>query len=469
MPIPSNPPYLLDVIGSQADVFSIPETTPEGSGALSYASGWPQIVASALSAGGLPPQREYFNAVNKLLSQHIFFLQSGGVYPWNSALDYNPGARVMGSNGIVYVAVAASGPDVSEVGAQNPTTDSANTYWQTLAASLMSSSGGLVVDPETGQASVDFSQMPTDKFEALLQSIRVPIWLTSNKIFYVDGNTGNDSLVEGRGESRALPFKTLQAAINFITDNYNLSRYNIYIYCHAVTISSTLTLPDFTATTGRIYIQKDPQTAASDTYGATGKVTSSTTPSGIEVLNGAWTVKNVQLTVSTEENTGDTTYAHAVVFDVLGLAADVDVGNCDFSLASLSQSKFAGLHVMRCDQGQISLLAGVELSASVGEGEGYPRVNGMTTSPGGTIRLDFSSSDTPLKLSGTFGTLVYSTGLIVRNGVLLGNVDTTGVESATYKYRAMLGGRINTNGGGTDYFGTVGKEYVQSATYSWYQ
>ena len=255
MPIPSNPSYLLDVIGSQADVFSIPETTPEGSGALSYASGWPKIVATALSAGGLPPQREYFNAVNKLLSQHIFFLQSGGVYPWNSALDYNPGARVMGSNGIVYVAVAASGPDVSEVGAQNPTTDSANTYWQTLAASLMSSSGGLVVDPETGQASVDFSQMPTDKFEALLKSIRVPIWLSGNKNFYVDVNSGSDILDDGRGESIEKPFKTIQAAVNYVADNYNLSNYRAIILVADGNYNEDIVLPSYSSVNGFIEIR----------------------------------------------------------------------------------------------------------------------------------------------------------------------------------------------------------------------
>ena len=261
MPIPSNPPYLLDVIGSQADVFSIPETTPEGSGALSYTSGWPQIVATALSAGGLPPQREYFNAVNKLLSQHVFFLQSGGVYPWSSALDYSPGARVMGSNGIVYVAVAASGPDVSEVGARNPTTDSANTYWQTLAASLMNSSGGLVVDPETGQASVDFSQMPTDKFEELLQSIRVPIWLTKTTNVYVATN-GVDSAESGRGFSPSMPWATLQYALEYMAENYNISDNVLYINIAAGEYGETnsasvqgIDLPNFTNIGGSVVIK----------------------------------------------------------------------------------------------------------------------------------------------------------------------------------------------------------------------
>ena len=52
-----------------------------------------------------------------------------------------------------------------------------------------------------GEIAVDFSQMPTDKFEDLLKSIRVPIWLTANKSFYVNGETGSDTLDDGRGEN----------------------------------------------------------------------------------------------------------------------------------------------------------------------------------------------------------------------------------------------------------------------------
>ncbi|OUO51676.1 hypothetical protein B5F76_09330, partial [Desulfovibrio sp. An276] len=315
MPIPSQPPRLENVIGNQADVFTIPEKTPEGTSALSYQSGWPARSATALSAGGVPPQREYFNAVNKLLSQHVFFQQSGSLYQWNNQNNYLQGAHILGANGKEYVAVQASGPDSG--GAQDPTQDTEGTYWTSAGSSVAAAGGGLEIgedgklyvaklktpraidgvnfdgsEPitrfaqcstaagtaaktvtvnnftlvegatimvlfnntntassptlnvsgtgakpiqwrkegvspewlaanrlyaltytgtawqiqgditeaciqdggglsvdEDGKLFVDFDSMPTDKFEAMLKSIRVPIWLAANKAFYVNQAT----------------------------------------------------------------------------------------------------------------------------------------------------------------------------------------------------------------------------------------------------------------------------------------
>lgn len=131
MPIPSNPPLLPNVLGYAADVSVIPGTTPSGSGAFSYQSAFPQITAVPLTAGGVAPMREDFNAVFKLLSQHVHFLQSGSLYTWNSSLDYLKGAHILGSNGVEYIAQASSGPNVPDVGAKNPVSDD-GTYWKAV-------------------------------------------------------------------------------------------------------------------------------------------------------------------------------------------------------------------------------------------------------------------------------------------------------------------------------------------------
>ena len=141
MPIPSNPPFLSNVLGYAADVSVIPGTTPSGSGAFSYQSAFPQITAIPLTAGGVAPMREDFNAVFKLLSQHVHFLQSGSLYSWNSSLDYLKGAHILGSNGVEYIAQAASGPNVPDVGAKNPVSDS-GTYWK---AANSGSGGGVLI------------------------------------------------------------------------------------------------------------------------------------------------------------------------------------------------------------------------------------------------------------------------------------------------------------------------------------
>lgn len=131
MPMPSNPPFLSNVLGYAADVSVIPGTTPSGSGAFSYQSAFPQITAIPLTAGGVAPMREDFNAVFKLLSQHVHFLQSGSLYTWSNALDYLKGAHILGSNGVEYIAQASSGPNVPDVGAKNPVSDD-GTYWMAV-------------------------------------------------------------------------------------------------------------------------------------------------------------------------------------------------------------------------------------------------------------------------------------------------------------------------------------------------
>lgn len=123
MPIPSNPPYLSNVLGYAADVSVIPGTTPSGSGAFSYQSAFPQITAIPLTAGGVAPMREDFNAVFKLLSQHVHFLQSGSLYPWSNTLDYLPGAHVQGSDGKEYIAQKSTGPNVPGAPAVDPVGD----------------------------------------------------------------------------------------------------------------------------------------------------------------------------------------------------------------------------------------------------------------------------------------------------------------------------------------------------------
>ena len=119
---------------------------------------------------------------------------------------------------------------------------------------LIRQGGGLAVGQDK-RIYVDFSLMPTDAFEDLLKSIRVPIWLTKNLTIYV-ATTGSNTLDEGRGLTEDKPFATLRAALDYVSDTYNLSRYNITIKLAAGDYGrSAITLPSYTASTGEIYIQ----------------------------------------------------------------------------------------------------------------------------------------------------------------------------------------------------------------------
>lgn len=123
MPIPSSPDLLANVLGYAADLNSIPATTPSGSGAFSYQAGFPAITGFPLTAGGVAPSRQDFNGVFNLIGQHLFFLQSGSLYPWSASLDYLVGAHVLGSDGKEYIAQKSSGPNVPGAPAVDPVGD----------------------------------------------------------------------------------------------------------------------------------------------------------------------------------------------------------------------------------------------------------------------------------------------------------------------------------------------------------
>lgn len=99
---------------------------------------------------------------------------------------------------------------------------------QAIVRSMAQQGGGLAVDGK-GQLYVDFDTMSMDRFNKMLKSIRVPIWLSGAKNFYVDIAKGSDDVVDGIGESEAKAFKTIQAAVNYVCDNYNIGRYNAII------------------------------------------------------------------------------------------------------------------------------------------------------------------------------------------------------------------------------------------------
>lgn len=121
-------------------------------------------------------------------------------------------------------------------------------------------SGGLVTDDD-GNLAVDFSQMPTDKFEELLKGLKMLIPLTSNHTFvrnglFVDGDGVNasDTLDDGRG-TQEKPFKTIQACVNFLATTYSIGSNNVVIKVDGGTYNESVVLPDYSRTTGLVYIR----------------------------------------------------------------------------------------------------------------------------------------------------------------------------------------------------------------------
>lgn len=139
----------------------------------------------------------------------------------------------------------------------NPTNATA-AQKKAINQALADADSGLVVDNSTGKLKVDFSQMPTDKFEELLKGLKMTVPLDSNKNLYVSTNNAaaGDTLIDGRGTA-AKPFKTIQACVNYATGNYAVGNYHINIRVVAGSYNENVTLPDFSRGTGYIAILPD--------------------------------------------------------------------------------------------------------------------------------------------------------------------------------------------------------------------
>lgn len=105
---------------------TIPNAT-EAAGRASWPVGFPEVTALPLAAGGIPPNYLDFQGVLYALSVHAMYGQTGAPYAWQDSLDYPVGSKVMGSNGVEYTAVAASGPDSG--GAKDPAGADASRFW----------------------------------------------------------------------------------------------------------------------------------------------------------------------------------------------------------------------------------------------------------------------------------------------------------------------------------------------------
>lgn len=127
--IPEKPQTILTPFCYAGDTRNIPVTTPTGTNQFSYEAGFPPLTSTPLQSGGVPPERQDFNAAFKLLSEFVYYLQSGNKFVWSNLLDYEIGSTVLGSDNALYYCIQANGA-TSPNTVQDPTTSSG--YWNLL-------------------------------------------------------------------------------------------------------------------------------------------------------------------------------------------------------------------------------------------------------------------------------------------------------------------------------------------------
>lgn len=331
----------------------------------------------------------------------------------------------------------------------------------TIGGVKISGEDGLVMKPD-GSAAVDFDAMPTDKFETMLKSIRVPIWLTGNKSFYVNQATGSDTLDTGRGESADKPFKSIQTCINYITDNYNMSRYVATIYCKDVVTTSQVTLPDFSRTTGRIDITKSSDCTAD--YGLEINYAPIGSSFALTCVGGDYRLNHIKIDVTDENYTSGSSHWGAVEINS-NLASVNFYNNIHITAHRTKPATFAGAWALYVSNGRAYIGSGCTI---IGDTPENLSMYGIHVA--GEMRYD-DPSNVNLVISGSFGSggIINISGIFSINGVYMRDIDTSGVSQTTYKYRIIDGGGCNVRGKGPDFFGSLGTEYVESDTYSWYK
>lgn len=124
--IPEKPQVITSPFCYAGDTRNIPATTPAGTNQFSYEAGFPPLTSTPLQSGGVPPERQDFNAAFKLLSEFIYYLQSGNQFVWSNLLDYDKGCTILGSDGALYLCIQANGA-TSPNTVQDPTTSTG--YW----------------------------------------------------------------------------------------------------------------------------------------------------------------------------------------------------------------------------------------------------------------------------------------------------------------------------------------------------
>lgn len=271
-------------------------------------------------------------------------------------------------------------------------------------------SGGLATD-ENGNMIVDFDQMPTNKFEALLKSLKMQIPLEADLNLYVDKNhsAAGDTIIDGRGTA-SKPFKTIQACINYATLTYAVGRYNIYIYIAQATYNEGLTLPTFTRTSGTITLRAADDNAP-PTITNPGPVTSLASATG-----GYWTLRRLNLSASwSDPNTGTNQYptvigaSQGAILTVYGCALSAEY----VGAAPANRVRMAVVYATGNGSVSLGVMAGYHnsLSCTIGNANNACMIlaerNGTIMFPRANIDDDGIAYDTPC--SGTVSVFAQAT------------------------------------------------------------
>lgn len=339
-------------------------------------------------------------------------------------------------------------------------------------ADFLQAGGGLGIDNQ-GRWFVDFDQMPTTKFDAILEKfrkgLRLPKWLTANTIFYVDKNHVNASntLDEGRGLSANLPFETIQACVNYVVNNYNVGNYNLTIQIAAGEYSENVTLTDFSRNSGLIFLAANGEVKIVSTNGTT-----------LNVSGGKWRLRGLKCKRNIQDNANPAIFSYPNLLVMSG--GDLYVDGCGFEMDATGKDLTAQKLVPR--------MFYLDGNAHLEFGPGVNReANTLVYKNIHTVMWGFEGSRITTQASSlinTEGMSIICEGSVTNAFIdMRGGAFSAGAGGGTKmnftvangktctgkRYYADAGGKIDTNSGGPDFFPGSIAGSVNASTYSWYK
>ena len=333
---------------------------------------------------------------------------------------------------------------------------------------LADADSGLVVNNSTGKLQVDFSNMPTDKFEELLAGLKMLVPLEANLSLHVDSTSDGDSIVSGRGTA-AKPFKHIQACIDYATQKYSLGTHYVYVIVHPGYYDERIYLRDYATSGGGCVL------TASDTSnkpvirytGSSGHYTS------LDCGNSTWTVEYFKI-VNNPVDSGQSPSSGQLFPYIVTTKENgrVVIRSCDCEFECLDSGDNSRLYMIMFS-GNITFSPGMSattLRYHKGTAGSLVVLNadGANISIAGTFNNDLVV-DVPCQGDCTVFASATHNGFLGARGAgsrFITFVVASG-QTCTGKRHSVGTGSGMTNNRGNDYPGDVAGT-VQSETYSWY-
>lgn len=228
---------------------------------------------------------------------------------------------------------------------------------------LIKANGGLAVD-NNGDIYVDFTKLPASEIEKVMKTLKVPIWVETNKYrnWYVDKNHANasDEIDEGRGQSKDKPFKTISACVKHVCENYNVNAYSVTININEGEYLESLALGSYSVTTGKILFVPYPDAEVSVKRVA---------PSGytVTIFQGEFEFLNIAIVSELSAEVAVPTEGGCVSCQSYGKGT---FHNCKFVYVDASEEKaianFSVYMVVATKNGSVEIKGATEITANTG-------------------------------------------------------------------------------------------------------